>query len=160
MLNSIFNMPQEDREKMLKALEMAQKSIDKLKATDAYKGGKVSFDTIMTEADRIFEDVFGSKPEKEKPTSGTSTTDKPYGFSPKTGTVEVPLAGYAKEDIKVTIEDNILVIENINKSKADKIVKYRIPGEIENLKCSMEHGLLTVEVIRPTKKPDTLVQWN
>jgi HSP20 family molecular chaperone IbpA len=164
MLKTIMGMPIEDQKKLLKALEMAKESIDKIQGTNAYKQGKVGFDTIMAEADRIFEDVFGSIPGKDKteqkPKPVFETEDKPKGFSPKTGITEVSLAGYAKEDINVKMEGDILVIENTNSTKAEKTVKYRIPGQVENLICSMEHGLLTVQVVRPTEKPVAQVQWN
>jgi len=160
MIKAIMGMPVEDQKKMLKALEMAKESIDKIQGTEAYKQGKVGFDTIMSEADRIFESVFGSIPGKEKPKPVFETEDKPKGFSPKSNTVEVALAGYAKEDISVKMDGDILVIENTNPTKADKVVKYRIPGQIENLVCSMENGLLIVQVVRPTEKPVAQVQWN
>jgi HSP20 family molecular chaperone IbpA len=164
MLKSIMELPIEDQIKMFKVLEMASESINKIQGSEAYKQGKIGFDTIVAEADRIFEEVFGSDSDKTKqestPKPVFETEDKPKGFSNKTGIIEVPLAGYAKEDMSIWMDGEILIIKNTNKTKKEKIVKYRIPGEIKNLVCSMENGLLVVRVIRPTEKPVAQVQWN
>jgi HSP20 family molecular chaperone IbpA len=70
--------------------------------------------------------------------------------------MEVSLPGYCKADLEITFEDNILKIQNINPSKPDKILKYRIPGRVDKILLSMEYGLLSVSTVRIEP---TVIRW-
>ena len=82
--------------------------------------------------------------------------------------IEVLVPGYKKEDLKVTLEGDLLRIKSIKEAdtRKPKYLKktFRVPTEIsetirlpenhskEDIKANVENGILTITVPKSTKK--------
>lgn len=91
----------------------------------------------------------------------TYTKDEYYVTSDeKQWTIEIPLPGISKENLKIDIEDNMLTVQALPtvKSKAVKAVKkswYVDESlDVSSIVAKLENGLLTISLpkIKPTKK--------
>jgi HSP20 family protein len=88
-------------------------------------------------------------------------------------TIEVLVPGYKKEDLKVTIEGDLLKIKSVKQESKDSKSKYlkktfRVPAEIsevirlpenhskDGIEANVEAGILTVTIPKSTKK--TLIE--
>lgn len=89
------------------------------------------------------------------------TKDEYYVTSDeKQWTIEIPLPGISKENLKIDIEDNMLTVQALPtvKSKAVKAVKksWYVDESIDAtaIVAKLENGLLTISLpkIKPTKK--------
>jgi HSP20 family molecular chaperone IbpA len=143
MVNNSKVTPKE----VLSELQKTKQNMKTLKREDMYKQYGQMFDSIFEDLTKIFS-------EDEQP---EINTEKSKGFSEKTGKIEIPLAGYSKADISVKLEKDILIVSNTNPNKPSKTLKYRIPGDIEEVSLSMENGLLTAMVKRPNLTPN--IKW-
>lgn len=91
----------------------------------------------------------------------THTKDEYYVTSDeKQWTIEIPLPGISKDNLKIDIEDNMLTVQALPtvKSKAVKAVKksWYVDESIDAtaIVAKLENGLLTISLpkIKPTKK--------
>lgn len=91
----------------------------------------------------------------------TYTKDEYYVTSDeKQWTIEIPLPGISKDNLKIDIEDNMLTVQALPtvKSKAVKAVKksWYVDESIDAtaIVAKLENGLLTISLpkIKPTKK--------
>lgn len=91
----------------------------------------------------------------------TYTKDEYYVTSDeKQSTIEIPLPGISKDNLKIDIEDNMLTVQALPtvKSKAVKAVKksWYVDESIDAtaIVAKLENGLLTISLpkIKPTKK--------
>ncbi len=88
-------------------------------------------------------------------------------------TIEVLVPGYKKEDLKVTVEGDLLKIKSVKQESKDSKPKYlkktfRVPTEIsevirlpenhskDGIEANVEAGILTVTIPKSTKK--TLIE--
>jgi HSP20 family molecular chaperone IbpA len=101
---------------------------------------------------RLFGDFLGFDPLRTVTTSGFGfeINKTENGFS-----VELPVAGYAPDQIDVTLEDRVLTVvgraERRNFSRA-----LLIPDEIDadSINASVEHGMLTITLsVHPKSQP-------
>ena len=83
-----------------------------------------------------------------------------YNFSKEDYSLEIPLAGYEKNDLEITIENDVLTIQykgDETRWKRPFIKTYTLNFDYEAAEAKMENGILRIDFEIPKeKKPKTI----